>query len=131
MIGTLEASPITIPSIDIDTISIKGNSCIRFAFKGHFNNEVCVAASTSWSKKFDENLDGSYDLVWDCTQMDGFDYDARNEWVSTLSKYSERINSIHVISDSLLIRGAARLIGKISKYDMQVYKTIDELNANL
>lgn len=100
---------------------------MRFVFKGHFNQEICQAATSVWSQKFDSQPNESYDLLWDCTQMDGFDYDARNDWMETMTRYSERINSIHVVSNSILIRGAARVMGKFTKYDMKVYKTLEEL----
>lgn len=129
MTTTLEAG--IAPSIDQDVISLKGKQCLRFEFKGHFNQEICHAATEAWSKRFEEKSDESFDLLWDCTQMDGFDYDAKNDWVETLGKYADRINSIYVVSDSVLIRGAARVMGKFSKYDMRVFKAMDELNANL
>ncbi|MEQ9403994.1 MAG: hypothetical protein RIM99_10430 [Cyclobacteriaceae bacterium] len=114
------------PDVEVKVEFLNNTECLVFEFRGHFSREVCENATKAWKNYFDEQMKNEFVIVWDCLQMDGFDYDAKNEWAETLSKYADRIRTINVISSSVLIRGAARLMGKFSKYDLRVFKSYEE-----
>ncbi|MEQ9305638.1 MAG: hypothetical protein RJQ14_17125 [Marinoscillum sp.] len=59
--------------------------------------------------------------------MSGFEMSARREWVKCMQQLHERIHSIIVISDNVLIRGSARLMLKLFSFNSEVYTSYDEL----
>lgn len=124
---TLTAEPQQIAHVDLRSRNIRGEDCLEFVFQGHFDKALCESVTQAWTQKFEQHPGTEYSLVWNCLEMDGFDIDAKNEWANTLSRFADRIKIIYVVSGSVLIRGAARLMGKFSKYDLQVVKSFDEL----
>ncbi len=120
------------PNVDITIDPRFGENCIHFKFKERFSKEASVQATEAWTDEFERNPDLNYTQIWDCSDMKDFEYSARDEWMQTLSKYSNRIKYVSVVSDSVLIRGAARLMSKFSRLDLRTFKSIDELyNSHL
>lgn len=114
------------PNVDITIDTRYGESCMYFTFNGKFSKEASRLSTEAWIKEFENNPTRTYSHLWDCTGMNDFDFDAKNDWMKTLSNYSHQIEYITVVSDSVLIRGAARVMSKFSKLDLRVLKSLDE-----
>ena len=130
MTETLERESIMLlNSINVD-VSINpkySGNCMYFQFKGTFDKNASEKATKVWSDEFQKNPTKNYKHIWDCTEMKDFHFDAKNAWSETLSKFESRIDIIYVVSESIVIRGAARLMTKFSSYNLKVFKSIGEM----
>ncbi len=115
------------PAVDIEKGIYNSSQFIYFTFKGNFNREASRVAIEAWVKEFETNQRGTYQMVWDCMEMKDFDIRAKNDWMEALAANSIRVDTIFIVSDSILIRGAARLMAKFSKLNIQVCKSYEEL----
>ena len=127
---TIDSYLLTAPSIDIKIDRNYGADYMHFIFRGHLSYDACNKAIRAWSTKFDRD-NRQYKMIWDCQDMVSYDHKARNEWVTTLTRYGDRIDSIYVVSNSLWIRGTAILMNKLSRYNLRVFRSFEDLNADL
>ena len=110
-----------------ETISIKGNPCLNFIFKGKLTEKASMEAAQKWEQIFESNTTKKYDLLWDCTHMNGFESGARTQWYSKLSMYKRRINHITTISNNIMIRSAAKVMLDFFKIENSVQKPVSTL----
>lgn len=115
------------PAVNVETGVFNGDKCLYFTFKGAFTKEASKNATEVWIHEFDRNPMGRYTVIWDCMSMSDFDMGAKNYWMETLAAYSRRIDTVIIVSDSILIRGAARLMAKFSQLNIELCKSPKEL----
>ncbi|SHJ89466.1 hypothetical protein SAMN04488028_10252 [Reichenbachiella agariperforans] len=96
-------------SLDIFSSPEHGIHVLYFRFKGKFTKQESTAGSRAWSEEL-ESSNNSYRFIWDCSEMTGFEPSARTEWYKSMKLYKGRISDVTVISSSILIRGAARVM---------------------
>ncbi|UXX79017.1 hypothetical protein N7E81_16810 [Reichenbachiella carrageenanivorans] len=118
----------THPKISIRLAPELGQNCIYFSFKDKFTLDASENATRYWSGLFDANVDVAYRFVWDCSQMTGFEPSARKEWYTAMKKHKNRISHITIISPSLLIRGAARVMMEAFGIKSKMLKTKEGLH---
>ena len=99
---------------------------LYFNFKGKFTEEVSVNSCKKWSKKLNLSLE-KYVQVWNCLEMDDFEFNAKNEWLNTLKLTKGKISKIIVISDKIMIRGAARLMLKLMSFESEIVRSENSL----
>ena len=117
------------PEIDIKVAPEFGLNCIYFSYKGKFTKDASEQATKYWSGLFESNQDTSYQFIWDCTQMSGFEPSARSIWYGAMKKHKSRINHVTIISPSILIRGAARVMMEVFGVKSRMLRSMDELKA--
>ena len=130
---TIEVETLTLldsPNVDVSINPELGENCMHFKFKGKFTTEASALSTKAWIKEFEDNKDKVYTHLWDCTQMSDFDFDAKNNWVKTLADYSSQINKIAIVSNSILIRGTARVMSKFSKLRLLTYRSFEDVNLD-
>ena len=100
--------------------------CLVFTFKGKFTQLASEESTQVWKEVFDKS-NSKHILVWDCSQMTGFEMSARREWLKYMQLLSNRIDRVLVISDSVLIRGSARLMLKLFNFRSEIYSNQREV----
>lgn len=113
--------------IEIKTSPEFGLNCIHFVFKDKFTQDASDGATKYWSGLFDENPSSSYSFIWDCSQMSGFEPSARTIWYAAMKKHKNRIEHVTIISPSILIRGAARVMMEVFGVKSKMLRSIDDL----
>ena len=113
--------------IEIRMAREMGLNHLEFRFYGYFSADASQRAAMVWGEVFENNPEMTYSLVWDCSQMTGFDPAARKEWYRTLKKYKSRIIDVVVISPSLLIRSAARVMLEFFGLGSRIARSRQEL----
>jgi hypothetical protein len=101
--------------------------CLRFNFKGKFSENASISASASWSEFMRHHPDQSFILIWDCSEMTGFEVNARKEWYRTMKEWKPQIKEVNVVSRNLLIRGAARVMLDFFGLKNQIVKKFEDL----
>lgn len=116
--------------VSISLCNSNSQNCMMFRFRGKFTEAAARKSIESWSAYQDQNPDSKLTHVWVCTNMTGFDNSAKNLWLDQMNAQKTRINSIKIISDNIVIRGAARLMSKFTNHELEVLKSEAELNLN-
>jgi hypothetical protein len=83
-------------------------------FEGKLTTEEALSAISRLQGMVDP-LDGKITLVWECTNMKGFDTAAREAWQVFIKNISSKIAAIHLITPNLLIRSGALVIGAFAR----------------
>ena len=118
-------------NISIYRDTLHGEQCLRFDFKGKFDLATCKEAVNTWQNEFARLNGRQIPIIWDCSNMSGFDVEAQREWVKWMKGLSHQIEKVIVIADNIVIRGAARLILKLFNFKSDVYSTISSVKQEL
>lgn len=114
-------------NVDIKSNARFGHYCLHFVFKGKFTEKASELSTSAWKEEVSKNAGSKYVLVWDCLKMDGFEIGARREWLECMKVLKHSIHSVVVVSDNVVIRGAAYLMLKLFTFESTVVKSFDEL----
>ena len=95
--------------------------CLYVRFKGKFTEFASQQSTTIWKVVFDEQQDSKFIMIWDCMDMTGFEMSARREWLKHMHLLHNQIDRVIVISNSVLIRGSARLMLKLFGFDSEIF----------
>ncbi len=120
------------PDLEIKIIDdLEDINCMHFVFKGKFSVATSISASACWSNLLSENPNIHYDFIWDCTQMTGFELQARKEWYNAIQKHKNQIKKVYVISDKLMIRSAAKVMLQFFGIKSQIARSNDNLEMKI
>ena len=81
---------------DIDS----STPCLYFKFKGKFTEQASIAGCNTWATEMDTKPNINFDMVWDCTEMEGFELNARKEWYNCMVNYKTRINKVMCLAEA-------------------------------
>lgn len=95
--------------------------CLNVKFKGKFTELASVQSTKIWKVVFDKQEDSKFIMIWDCLEMTGFEMSARREWLTHLHLLHHQIDRVIVISNSVLIRGSARLMLKLFGFKSEIF----------
>jgi methionine salvage enolase-phosphatase E1 len=97
---------------------------LKFSFESHFSTEDAKKAAEYWLEEFNKlNLEEKNDIIFDCVGMKNYDTDARKIWQDTMLKLKPQIGNIFIISDNILILGAAKTMGLITGFKIKPAKS--------
>jgi hypothetical protein len=117
-------------NVKISKCNHEDQPCMIFRFSGKLTHETAQTAVESWSE-FQTTTNGSkFVHVWDCTRMSGFEIQAKDLWLAQLKANKDFIQSIKIVSDNIVIRGAARLIAKVTSHPLETFKSNEDLGLN-
>ncbi|MEQ9467453.1 MAG: hypothetical protein RLN88_08580 [Ekhidna sp.] len=114
-------------SVEIKRFQDNGKDFLHFGFKNKFSEDMSLKATDIWAKFCDDNPSKRFIHIWDCQSMTGFDNSAKKRWMDHLDKYSGQTEKIILVSDNIIIRGAARIMSKMTKHHLNVYKSLPEM----
>ncbi|MEO9872075.1 hypothetical protein [Ekhidna sp.] len=127
-------SDLTIPifvvkedEVAIQTFYQNGKNYIHFIFKDKFTYDSSVTATEAWKEYCDKSPGKNFVHIWDCQNMQGFDKKAKDLWMEYMDSYIGQTEKIILVSDNILIRGAARIMSKFTKHNLSIYKTFSEM----
>jgi len=121
------------PFAEEENFSIKkfysnGKDYLHFTFKNKFTEHASEIATKEWSDCCKRNPEKKFVHIWDCQSMSGFDKKAKDLWMEHMKKLNDQTDRIILVSDNILIRGAARIMSKFTKLHLEVYKDIGEMS---
>jgi hypothetical protein len=74
---------------------------------------------------------GKVTFVWDCRKMTGYDSAARLRWQEALRADGKRIVEAWVVSDSMLIRMGASVIGLFARFPVRACTNLEEVQPTV
>ena len=66
-------------------------------------------------------------MIWECTKMIGYDLSARDAWQTFIKEFKPKIEIIHLVSNSYLIRTGAKVIGAFTGIKIRSWERFDDL----
>ena len=75
--------------------------------------------------------EGKITLVWECTHMSNYDTVAREAWQSYIKEIKPRIEAVHLISNRMLIRTGAMVVGVFAGIKVIMWDSLDEFLAKV
>jgi len=97
--------------------------CLKFVFKGKFTQDASELSTQVWEKHFAAYKNQKFIMIWDCQEMTGFELSARREWLKHMHHLHHQIDRVIVVSNSIMIRGAARLMLKLFSFKSELYES--------
>lgn len=117
---------LTHPEIEVEYILLNDHRLIVFEFRNQFTLDAAKAAVKCWSAHNQEQQQSAIH-IWNCRRMSGFEMASKKIWMNHMRESGELIERIILISEMILIRGAARLMSKFSKHRLDVYRSLKEM----
>ena len=114
----------------IEWRSMKDHRYLVLHFDGHFSAENARSAISTISSMV-RMTEQKIIMVWECTGMAGFDIAAREAWQLFIKDISSKIEKIHLVSNKLVIRSGAVVVGIFAGIKISSWATLDELNAHV
>ncbi len=104
---------------------------LYFKFKGRLTEAASIAGGQAWDLAFAETPNRKYHLIWDGSEMLGFEAGARAEWYKAVQRNKGQIAAITVVSYSVFVRGAARVMLEHFNIPYKMLKSVSELHPIL
>lgn len=99
---------------------------LSFTFPAVLDKKSAEAAIKVWDREF-ALQPGETDLIWDCTVMNDYDPVARMQWQKALTDHKKQIRTIYLISDSAMIRAAAKIFSLFVGVNIKPVKAMEEV----
>ena len=113
--------------VDVFAYKLANTNYMKFVFHGKLTTEAAEGAVKTWGDYHLDRPDEKVLHVWECSKMSSYDNQARILWMDYMKKFKSNMSRIIIISDNMIIRGAARLMGKVTNHDITAYKTEEEM----
>lgn len=98
---------------------------IQFNFVGHLDHPSAVKGIEVWKQYMTGT--GRHDLIYNCTDMSGFDSTARQLWQSTMKEFKNQIGNIWMISDNRFILAAAKTMGILAGFSIKTARSLADV----
>ena len=102
--------------------------CLLLRFDGHFSAENALDAISTISSLV-EQTEGKTTMVWECTGMTSYDTAAREDWQVLIKDIKSKIESIHLVSESLAVRSWAMVVGSFAGIKITTWATLDDFHT--
>lgn len=104
----------------IEWIQKSGEICLKFTFQGNFSKQDAGDAIIRWREALANHSRKRIVHIWDCHDMNDYDQEARRLWIDTCKELRLQIDTIWLISTSLLISMGAKIISLMTYLEIRV-----------
>ena len=104
-----------------------GKECLKSTFTGNFTEQNARTAADKLREAFNSRPTGRIILIWDCLEMNDYDHEARTIWQNLCKEYKDRIETIWVMTNSILIRMGASVISVFTSLKIKVVANENEI----
>ena len=112
----------------IEWVKKSDEVCLKFTFQGNFTTQDALAAIDRWEEALSSRPNERVVHIWDCLAMEDYDQEAKKVWIQNCKKHRTQIDTIWLISNSLLINMGARIISLVTYLDIKVVQSEGELH---
>ncbi len=132
MVQDIAISQVVLKEDNVELKSFESSSSrfLHFSFKNKFTLDCSEKATRAWSEFCQSKPGEKFVHIWDSQNMSGFDKSAKDLWMKNLDKFSNQTEKVILVADNIIIRGAARIMSKFIKIQLNVYKNMQEMSAN-
>ncbi|PLY02214.1 MAG: hypothetical protein C0624_09140 [Desulfuromonas sp.] len=113
----------------VNGVRLGGQDYLKVSFVGHFDaNQANVLINDLKTRKIETS--DMISMVWDCTEMKGYDNDARDYWQNFFDNHKSKIDVVHVVSENIAYRAAARAFGIYWGIKLSVWSSYQQLEKS-
>jgi len=113
----------------IEWVRIKDTDCLKFTFTGILNADEADIAIAIWRQEFASRKGEKTVIIWNCIKMLDYEPKARVKWQNTMKELKDQIASIWLVTDSLIIKTGAAIMGIFTSLDINVVSSEDKVLA--
>ena len=117
----------TAEKLSIELCQLSNEDCLKFTFTENFNESQAIEAVDEWKYLFENSKGEKTRLVWDCTNMKGYEGKALKVWQQAMKDLKNQIDTVWLITDSNMIKAGAKLISVFSKFSIKVVKSANQI----
>lgn len=116
--------------VSIHFVQLNNKAYLQFDFTGHLTEEIASRAIKQWKTEVEKTqlANSKVDLIYNCIAMTGFDTNARRNWQVAMKELQSRTNEIWIVSDNILILGAAKTMGLLTRYTIKAVRSIKDIS---
>jgi hypothetical protein len=108
---------------------------LKRIFKSHtpscrYSRLICDSNRSGieiWKSLMTDN--SKRDLIYNCTEMTGFDSTSRQMWQATMKEFKPRIGNIWMISTNRFILAAAKTMSILAGFSMKTARSLHEIKG--
>ena len=104
-----------------------GKNCLKFTFQESFGEQDAESAIREWRETLATKPQERIVHIWDCLAMKDYDQQARAMWSETCKELKDQIDTIWVITNSLLIKMGATVISVFTSLNIRVVSSEDDI----
>lgn len=119
---------LTEENVSIEVFEKSGETYLHFIFKNKFDLVSAQKATKVWSDFSKKDANSKMTHIWDCQSMHGFDNSAKNLWMEHLNDDRYKPGKIYLVSNNIMIRGAARIMTRFSQLPLSIHKSLQEID---
>jgi hypothetical protein len=105
-----------------------GRRCLVLKFVGQFSEHDAREAVDAVESMIDENQ-GGLTMVWDCTEMGGYDTAAREIWQSYMARLKPNLDVVNLVSKSIMIRTGAMIVGTFAGIKIATWTSFEDFES--
>ncbi len=94
--------------------------CLKFTFKQQLTENKAIQAIEKWKQMFESEAGKKFTLIWNCQEMTGYEPMARVIWQRAIKEMKDQIDSIWLVSDSILIQTGAKIVSLFTSFDINI-----------
>lgn len=115
-------------NLDINFITLDNKSYLHFVFKGDLKETVAMQGIAKWKEEINKLPNNTkIDLIYNCIEMTGFETGARRNWQDAMKEFKAKSGEIWIVSDNILILGAAKTMGLLTGFNMKVCRSLSDV----
>ena len=104
--------------------TIEGQPCLFVDFEGHLDREGAQERLEAIDAALAER-EGPIVMIWEASEMSGYDKDARTLWQEHLVRTKPRLKAIHLVTNSFVIRMGASVVSMFMRYPIRTWASMD------
>ena len=111
----------------IEWMEKSGKTCLKFTFQESFGAEDAESAIREWREALATKPQERVVHIWDCLAMKDYEQSARTMWSETCKELKDQIDTIWVITNSLLIKMGATVISVFTSLNIRVVRSENDI----
>ena len=108
---------------------INGRECLKFTFRGTLTEIDAIDAVSKWKKMFSTRKDEKIVIIWQCKKMVSYEPMARIIWQNTLKELKNQIDTIWLVSDSIIIQAGAKIMAFFTILNLKVVNSEEKIRV--
>ncbi len=114
-----------------ELVNFNGEDCLKFTFVGHLTAEDATYGVEQWREFFESARDQKVIIIWDSTQMTGFDFKAQVIWQHAIKEMKNQIACVWLVSNSKIIRTGAKLMSAFTSFCLKVVDNSKQISFSV
>lgn len=127
--STFSSPPFQTKQSQIEEITLKSKNYLRITFHGHLTHEMSIQIAREWSRYMELHRPRRFNIIFHAQYMTDYDPMARIHWQDQISRLKMQINSLWIVTDSIILKGGAKLMGLFTSFPIAVVESEDEITS--